>query len=430
MEFVSNFEFRILLLAFLLAIMYMTNVWDGTIYALLTLFVFLYLAYQSKNYTLYAYRYTLVVIGFFLFSLPFNIHFKPFVSGIGILCAPDFLTKIGHFGPFLFEVDHCQHSPFWQLLILYGFFYFWVLSFLIFLFKNYKLSHLKFIENLKLPASPSLAESRRARGEKIKNLPVSDIFVLLLILLSTLLIIIPEFIYAKDIYPAHYRANTMFKLVYQSFMMLSICCGYIITRIIINFSPRFGEAGKFQISNFKSFTYWKFVYCIIGIIGLFLIMIYSYFAITSYYGNLNTYYGLDGTLYLQKLYPNDYKAIVWLNEHIKGQPVILEAQGDSYTDFARVSTHTGLPTLLGWTVHEWLWRGTYDIPSPRIEEVKTLYETSDLAVAEKLISKHKVKLIFIGDLEHQKYPLLYEQKFSSLGRVIFKSGQTKIYQVN
>ncbi len=36
--------------------------------------------------------------------------------------------------------------------------------------------------------------------------------------------------------------------------------------------------------------------------------------------------------------------------------MVLEANGDSYTGFERVSASTGLPTILGWYVHEWLWR--------------------------------------------------------------------------
>src|SRR3989344_4705981 len=315
-----NFEFEILLLAFLLAIMYMTNAWDGIIYLLLAAIV---LFFSLKKLRIENWFLTIAVLffGFFIFSYPFNHFFKPFVSGIGIVCPPDFLVKAGKLGPFIFEADHCQKSPWWQIMILYGFFYFWAVSFIIFIFQKLKIKNLSLIENLKL---------------KIKNLTISDIFVFLLIILSTVLIIIHELVYIKDIYPAHYRANTMFKLVYQSFIMLSIASGYIITRIIINF--------KFQISNFKLF---RFVFFIFSILFLILVMIYPYFAIGSFYGELKTQLGLDGTKYLKNLYPSDYDAIVWINKNIKNQPVILEAQGDSYTDFARVSANTGLPTVLG-----------------------------------------------------------------------------------
>jgi uncharacterized membrane protein len=138
---------------------------------------------------------------------------------------------------------------------------------------------------------------------------------------------------------------------------------------------------------------------------------------------------LNGTVYLKTSYPADYDAINWLNKNIKGQPVILEAQGDSYTDYARVSANTGLPTVLGWTVHEWLWRGTYDIPAPRIEEIKKMYETTDAAVAKKLLEKYKVKYVFVGALEQQKYPMINEVKFQQLGRIVYQNGTTRIYAI-
>ena len=107
----------------------------------------------------------------------------------------------------------------------------------------------------------------------------------------------------------------------------------------------------------------------------------------------------------------------------------MEAQGDSYTDYARVSANTGLPTVLGWTVHEWLWRGSYDIPAPRIEEVKKMYESRNLAETESLLKKHDVAYIFIGNLEKQKYPLLYEEKFKILGNPVYKNSNTTIYKI-
>ena len=408
---VRNWKLEIPLISFLLAAMYMTNAWDGVIYFLLTVVVIFYTELKSyihfdhiksikhyalsfmqkKNYMLHATYYILLLgLGFFLFTLPFNFNFRPFTSGIGIMCAPKFLTDVGHFGPLLFESGYCQHSPLWQLAILYGFFYFWVISFGIFMFTKIK--------------------------HKEIQITSSDIFVAILIILSTILIIIPEVVYVKDIYSTYYRANTMFKLAYQSFIILSLSSGYIIVRIF--------TGSKLRISDFK-FTYW-----IVGLLILTLVSIYPYFAINSYFGNLNKYSGLDGTKYLKALYPDDYEAILWINKNIKGQPVILEAQGDSYTDYARVSANTGLPTVLGWTVHEWLWRGTYDIPAPRIPEIKEMYESADIKNTKDMLKSYDVKLIFIGSLERQKYPNIDEEKFNKLGKVIYQKGNARIIKVD
>ena len=133
---------------------------------------------------------------------------------------------------------------------------------------------------------------------------------------------------------------------------------------------------------------------------------------------------------MKELYPDDYTGIQFINEKIKGQPVILEAQGDSYTDYGRVSSNTGLPTVLGWTVHEWLWRGSYDVPAPRIAEIQTMYESKDLRQTTKLLNKYKVEYVFIGNLEREKYPSLVTEKFNKLGKIIFQKGETRIYRIS
>src|SRR3989344_7433166 len=99
-----RFALYALLLAFMLAVMYMTNAWDGLIYFLLSILVIAIILRMKKisfYYVLLAI--TILGVGFFVFSLPFSITFKPFVSGVGVICAPDFLTELKQLGPFLFE---------------------------------------------------------------------------------------------------------------------------------------------------------------------------------------------------------------------------------------------------------------------------------------------------------------------------------------
>lgn len=428
---IPTLSFYYLLLGFLLAVMYMTNAWDGIIYFLLSFFVIVLISigrltterikislrgfqrfFATNGHQIKQAFISIIILGvsYFVFVQPFNFSFKPFVSGVGVLCAPQSLInatnkeitivggkevtterEYGKIGPLLFEPNHCQHSLWWQLLILYGFFYFFIVSFLIFLF----------------------------RKNAAKR---SDYFVLILIFVSSLLILIPEFIYAKDIYPAHYRANTMFKLAFQAFMMLSICSAYIFVRVLGYIKDNFQN---FSIAKKIAFLLYGGVTLVLMVI----VMIYPYIALTSYYGDLKNYQGIDGTKYLKNLRPSDYELITWINKNISGQPIILEAQGDSYTDYARISSNTGLPTVLGWTVHEWLWRGSYDIPSPRIEEITTMYEENDIPTTKTLLEKYDVAYVVIGDLEREKYPNINEKKFTSLGKVIYQNGETRLYKL-
>ena len=69
------------------------------------------------------------------------------------------------------------------------------------------------------------------------------------------------------------------------------------------------------------------------------------------------YKTLDGNAYLARDHPDDFAAIQWLRQNVPDQTVILETTGDPYSYFARFSSNTGLPTVLGWANHEGLWRG-------------------------------------------------------------------------
>ncbi len=237
---------------------------------------------------------------------------------------------------------------------------------------------------------------------------------------SALLIMIPEFIYVKDIYIKEYhRANTMFKLTYQAFVMLSLVFGITlgsITKEIRN--------SKFEIRNYIAIAILLLVFMVH--------MTYSFFAIPSYYNGLKENKGLYGLQWLARQYSDDYQVINWTKRNIPWQlenpPVILEAVGESYTDHARVSAFTGLPTVLGWRVHEWLWRGSFDIPGQRTEEVRTMYEKPTSPEAGRLFQNYRVKYIFVGDLERQDYKIDKDGLLGK-GKLIFESGGSILLEI-
>jgi len=377
---IADFGFRILPLAFLLAAMYMTNSWNFPIYGMVfALFIFLinFEPIDKLNWKKFVegFKKTFVVgvvtlIFAIFFAMPFAISFNPMTEGIRFVDA---------------------NSLWWQLLILWGFFWFVAVSFWIFIFKKAKRD-----------------------SSTLLGMTVTDFFVLAMTIWSTILIIIPEVIYVKDIYiHEHHRSNTMFKLVYQSFMMYSIAAGYVFFRV------------KGFLKNKLLIT----VYLLLFTAGFASQMIYPYFSIKGYYGGLKKYKGLYGMNFLENQDPDNYEAVLWLNKNIQGQPVVVEAVGESYTLFNQISAMTGLPTIEGWTVHEWLWRGGYDQPGRRLEEVRTIYQ-GDLEEAEKLLKKYQAEYVFVGALEEEKYEELDEDRFFNWGQPVFTSGDTTIYQLD
>lgn len=394
-----SFFISVILLGSLASIMYMTNAWDGLIYiGVAALVVPMKLVHKNLQKELFSkknfFSFVLLFGSFLVISLPFSLFFKPFASQVGLNCAPQFLLNLGHIGPLVFEPGYCQTSPLWQLAILYGFFFFWFVSLTVFLVREYK---------------------------KTKEIVPTDLFILGLGILGFSLIIMPEFVYLKDIYTTYFRANTMFKLVYQSFILLSLVDGYTIYRIFSTFKSSKRKVAKKIIA---------FFYVSFGVFLISLVLIYPYFAIMSYFNGLKNFQGLNGLQYLKSISSDDYKAVMWINTHIKNQPVMLEAQGDSYTDFERISSNTGLPTVFGWMVHEWLWRGTYDVVPERIKNVETLYESKNFNETKTLLNKYYVAYVYIGDMERSKYATLDEEKFTRLGTIIYSSGSVKIYKIN
>ena len=129
------------------------------------------------------------------------------------------------------------------------------------------------------------------------------------------------------------------------------------------------------------------------------------------------YQGLDATSFLEVDFPADAAAIRWLRENIQGSPVVLEANGLSYTEYERVSAMTGLPTILGWYTHEQLWRGN-DVEdlNEKSAEVQEIYTSTEEQRVRSLLEKYDVSYIFVGSTEWDKYgSSLNEDLLQSLG---------------
>ena len=394
-------------LPFLLAIIFMTNQWDFPIYLMvlgLTLLFGFYPRHKDirKTVVISVFYGIIFILGTIPLILPFYLNFNQISKGIGLVW---------------------KHTLPHQLLVLWGAPWFFGITFIIFLFKDkiktgFKKESLVRWLSKTLGVETEIKSPTNRQSLTTSHQPLtSDLFILILLVTSTILIIIPEIIYVKDIYiPSYHRANTMFKLTYQSFMMFSILMGYILIRL------------KLSLSKTPLKTLLLTIYYLLFT----LLMIYPIYSIPGYYGNLDSknYKGLYGLNFIQRLYPDDYQAILWLNKNVSGQPVILEAVGDSYTDYERISMATGLPTIEGWLVHEWLWRGSFDEPGKRSGEVQQIYETNDPQIAKDLLSKYSVKFVILGKMEKEKYPNLEENKFSKIGKIVFQQETTKIFQID
>ena len=103
---------------------------------------------------------------------------------------------------------------------------------------------------------------------------------------------------------------------------------------------------------------------------------------------------LDGMAFMKVAYPGDYAGITWLNAHVHGAQVIAEADDAYYNWKSRVSMFTGLPTIIN-GIHEAEQRFP-DQPGTRAADVNTLYSSSSISDAWRIIRTYGVRYIFVG----------------------------------
>ncbi len=240
-------------------------------------------------------------------------------------------------------------------------------------------------------------------------------FVLLLVIMGLLLTLAPEFVYLQDVFMT--RMNTIFKFYFQAWVLWSLAGAWQLA-LWLKTPPKWG-------------TSWRWVS--VGLSALFIMvgLVYTVLAVPARAREQGVPWTLDGTAWLRLAHPADYAAIDWLNTHITGAPVIVEAPGDqrkAYVYEGRVSALTGLPTLLGWGGHQMQWRGNYDVPALREQDLNLLFSTQDQAIAREILTRYDVTYVYIGPLERQRYSAEGLGKFDGLLPVVYDRDGVIIYQ--
>ena len=379
---------HILLAAVMIGMFRFTNFWDFIIYFVVTGGVVLFtniVQFDGKVKRILAVtavQAVEIIVISYVVSLPFTLQFDSMFKGVGIAQ---------------------NHSMIHQLLILWGLPV--VLTVLLIICIIW--------EKLRGGANRSLYKLMKA-------ISVPDLFAIVMGLCAIGLIVIPELVYVRDIYEnGNARANTMFKLTYQAYMLFGMTMGYGIFRMLV--------AAR------------KKVFKVVSVIGLVLLCwTFGYFgnSVYAWFGKVwepSEYKGLNATSFLSNDFTEDVAGIKWLKKNVKGSPVVLEANGDSYSGYERVSAMTGLPTVLGWYVHEWLWRDDTADLNEKSADIESIYTSSDEEYVKELLEEYDVSYIFVGSKEREKYgETLNEDVLKSLGEVVFQDEvySTYILKVN
>ena len=277
-----------------------------------------------------------------------------------------------------------------------------------------------------------LGQSGRGKRSATGSAPQG--FLLLLIGLAALLVIGPEFLYLRDQFGT--RINTIFKFYYQAWMLWSLAAA-------------FGAAVLLDSLRGVRKAVFATGLAIVLVVGL----VYPYLGVRNHTDSLRlgrawkllnslrlsqddqqreftrselaSLWTLDYFDYVQRQTPDEAAAIRWLQSAPDG--VVAEAIGGSYTGYGRVSTYTGLPTVLGWPGHESQWRGGYVEQGSRLDDIRTLYAVADWETAKEILERYAIRYVYVGSLE--RIEPLQEAKFSRFLHLAFQQGDVTIYEV-
>jgi YYY domain-containing protein len=244
----------------------------------------------------------------------------------------------------------------------------------------------------------------------------SYLFALMLVGLGLLLILGPELYWIQDMFD--FRINTVFKLYYQAWMLLSIGGAVGLYYLAVHWHPTRPVVALGRLC-WVSLT-------VIIIAASLVYTVAATFDRTSGFTNAQR---MDGLVHVQVHHPDEYEAIRWLNDNVSGTPIILEAVGGAYSDYARISSRTGLPTVIGWPGHERIWRGSDEPINGRQEDVALTYTTTSPREAKAILEKYDVEYVYVGHLEEEAYGAAGLAKFAAFMEVAFRNESVTIYRM-
>ena len=231
----------------------------------------------------------------------------------------------------------------------------------------------------------------------------------ILAMLGLILIIFCELVYLKDnMGDVYFRMNTVFKCYIAAWLLLGIS-------VFVMAGQAISRWGRVPEISRKSQA---------GI----MVLLVALFFIIPVSVPFDLKYGtgsLDGLEYLTLAHPGDAAAVAYL----RGLPAdlrIVEAEGGDYTYYSRISSFTGIPTIIGMPFHEFMWRGDdTGWYSERISDIRAIYEQPDQARA--LMQKYNTTLVIVGEPEHNRYRVNISPSGFDL---VFSQDRTEIYRIS
>jgi YYY domain-containing protein len=246
-----------------------------------------------------------------------------------------------------------------------------------------------------------------------------------LLLFTGLLILLGvEFFFLRDFLggSSYYRMNTLFKFYVQVWVMLGVACAYLVVHVwralmIWEWMPRGRTAsGRSQAAGWRRIAVslaWQVVLMLLIVAALVYPVMGTPSRVRDRFDRSPPIGTLDGMAYMTVgtlVWPQnnpinleyDYEAIRWLQDNVKGTPVLAEAKIGYYREGGmRVASYTGLPAPLG-GLHQNEQRPPGQV-GQRDGRYMEFWNTVDPARAWELIQELDISYIYMGQLEQTLY---------------------------
>ena len=238
-----------------------------------------------------------------------------------------------------------------------------------------------------------------------------------------LLVFGSEFFYVEEF--AQARLNTVFKLSFQAWMLLAIAGAYALFYLWEN-------RGRIALPAVASRFQGVSRPAVLGLTAVVLAagLVYPVISTANRTEGLTKDQTLNGLAYIEDQGGGEYSAVSWLHENVGGNPVIVEAPGPDWGENARISWRTGLPTIIGWPSHEYVWRGTWEPQDGREEDVNSIYISDDRERVLDLLRQYRVEYVVVGGPEVSRYGQDVRLKFDGIGEIVADFGTIVIYRVS
>jgi len=267
---------------------------------------------------------------------------------------------------------------------------------------------------------------------------VEDNFVALLVFLGLGIVLGCEVVFLKDFLQGgdYYRMNTIFKFYTQAWVLLALATGASLPALWSRFS---------RVRLAPVHHAWQTLCLLLFVSSSSFLFLGTWQRINDRFPGPRPELGtLDGSAFMtvgSYTWPDenntiqlayDHQAINWFLENVRGTPVVAEAPLAYYREFGlKVSSYTGLPTLLG--AHQNEQRYDWQV-GPRSDDANALYQSTDLEEARQLISSLNISYIYVGQLERTYYPSEGLEKFEELRTMgelalAYENPGVKVYEV-